>query len=148
MRISTFRGEQGYEQMCDDILTTKTEMFEYANVDALLKVIGPYVAKDYLPRKHKLQIRTKFLYVDTLFARQFIQKNYVEKKGAAPMEAIFMDPREFTIDTFYVIYDDKLAIFAPQTLDGVIIQDKAIANSLRPFFFFMWNRAGKPVRNF
>jgi hypothetical protein len=63
------------------------------------------------------------------------------------MEAIFMDPREFNIDTFYVIYDDKLAIFTPQTLDGVIIQDKAVSDSLRPFFFFMWNRAGKPVRN-
>ena len=69
------------------------------------------------------------------------------KQSAAPMEARFVGPEEFSMETFFVIYAEKLAIFTPSTLDGVIIQDRAIADSLRPFFNFVWERAGEGVSN-
>jgi hypothetical protein len=147
LEVSTFKGEKGYEEICEDVLTARTEVLEYANIDQLNNVIGPYIAKNYLPRKHELQIHTKFLYVDSPSARAYIKKNYMEQPSAAPMEAKFIDPKEFSLDAFFVIYDDKLTILTPSTLDGVIIQDKATSDSLRPFFQFVWNRAGTALTN-
>ncbi|MDD4627989.1 MAG: hypothetical protein PHE68_01180 [Candidatus Peribacteraceae bacterium] len=147
LQVLTFHGEKGYEQMCEDILTTKTETLEYANIDALNAVIGPYIAAGYLPAKFKLQIRTKFLYLDTPNSRQYIQQSYMDAPDASPMEVKFVPPEEFPIDTFFVIYDDKLAIFTPSTMDGVIIQDKAINAAMRPFFSFVWSRAGTALSN-
>lgn len=146
MNISVFYGEEGYEEMCEDVLRSNSPMLEYANIDALNAVIGPYIAQDYLPRKHKLQISTKFLYIDTPSARSYIQKSYM-KKGAAPMEAKFINPKMFPMDSFYVIYANKLMIFTPSTMDGVIIEDKAVADSFRPFFRFVWERAGEMTTN-
>jgi hypothetical protein len=148
LRTRTFKGVQGYEEICEDVLGAKTEILEYANIDLLNKVLGDYILKDYLPRKHALQLKTKFLYVDSPNAREYIRKNYVECDGAAPMEAKFIDPTEFALDAFFVIYDNKLTILTPSTLDGVIIEDESISSSLRPFFHFVWDRAGDSMKNF
>ena len=147
MTVTTFTGEEGYEQMCEDILQENADMLEYANIDALNATIGPYIATDYLPRKHKQKIRTKFLFIDSPSARSYIENSYMHE-GAAPMEVKFMKPDVFSMDTFFVIYADKLAIFTPQTLDGVIIQDAAIADALRPFFNVVWAGAGEARKNF
>lgn len=147
LQVSTFQGEKGYEQMCEDILTTQTETMEYANIDALNAVIGPYIASDYLPKKFERRIHTKFLYIDAPGARRYIQERYLDDPASSPMEAKFVPPEEFPMDSFFVIYDDKLAIFTPTTMDGLIIRDKAVTAAMRPFFSFVWNRAGKAVTN-
>lgn len=147
MQITTFRGENGLERICEDVLRTGAEMLEYANIDLLNAVIGPYIAKDYLPRKHKLGIPTKFLLVDTPGAHDYIRECYMRPVKAAPMEAKFIDPSVFALDAFFVIYGEKLAILTPSTLEGAIIEDRAIADSLRPFFHFVWNGAGAYVTN-
>ena len=147
MEVTTYQGEEGYVQICEDVLATKAEMLEYANLDALMKVIGPYVAADYLPRKHKLQIPSKFLFVDSDSARAYVQGQYMSVPNAAPTEAKFIDPAEFPLDAFFVIYADKLAIMTPETMDAVIIRDQVITDALRPFFFFVWKRAGNSMSN-
>ncbi|MEI8229585.1 MAG: helix-turn-helix domain-containing protein [Candidatus Peregrinibacteria bacterium] len=147
IQIRSFHGEKGYEQICLDVLTSKTETLEYANIEALMSVIGPYVASDYLPTKYRLQLSTKFLYLDTPGAHQYIQKAYLDPPEASPMEAKFIPSDEFQLDSFFVIYDDKLAILTPSTMDGVIIQDKGMYEALRSFFYFVWGRAGEAVGN-
>jgi sugar-specific transcriptional regulator TrmB len=147
MEIRTFQGESGYEEMCDDILTSKTEILEYANLDQLNAVIGPYIAADYLPTKHRLKIPAKFLYVDTPGARDYVRKNYIENKNAAPLQAKFVDPSFFAIDAYLVLYNQKVAVFTPKNLQGVIIRDEAITHALRVFWTFVWDRAGKVITN-
>lgn len=147
LQISLFQGEKGYEQMCEDILTSRTETLEYANIDALNRVIGPYIASDYLPKKFERKLKTKFLYIDSPGARKYIQTKYLDDPHSSPMEAKFVPPEEFPMDSFFVIYDDKLAIFTPATMDGVIVRDKAVTAAMRPFFTFVWNRAGRAIRN-
>lgn len=147
LQVHTFQGEKGYEQMCEDILTSKTETLEYANIDALNAVIAPYIASEYLPKKFARRLATKFLYIDTPSARQYIQSRYLDDPHSSPMEAKFVSPEEFPMDSFFVIYDDKLAIFTPATMDGLIIRDKAITAAMRPFFSFVWSRAGTELSN-
>ncbi len=146
MKVSTFKGERGFEEMCEDVLRENAPMLEYANIDALTTAIGPYIAHDYLPRKHKQRVPTQFLFLDTPGARAYIQKNYMHQK-AAPMEVKFILRSEFPIDTMFVIYADKLSILAPSTLDGVIIQDRLIADAMRPFFLTVWKHAGPLLSN-
>lgn len=147
LQIETFHGVPGYVRMCENILTSKTETLEYADIDALNAVIGPYVFSDYLPIKYQRKIPTKFLYIDTPASRTYIRKAYLERPEASPAEAKFVSREEFPMDSFFVIYDQKLAIFTPSTMDGVIIHDRAIYASLRPFFFSVWARAGEAVTN-
>jgi hypothetical protein len=147
LQVSTFRGEKGYEQMCEDILTSKAETLEYANIDALNAVIGPYIASGYLPKKFERGLPTKFLYIDTPNARNYVRSRYLDDPHSSPMEAKFVPVEEFPMDSFFVIYDDKLAIFTPATMDGLIIRDKAVTAAMRPFFSFVWNRAGAALSN-
>lgn len=147
LQVSLFQGEKGYEQMCEDILTSKTETLEYANIDALNAVIGPYIAADYLPKKFALKLKTKFLYIDSPGARNYIQTRYLDDPASSPMEAKFVSSKEFPMDSFFVIYDDKLAIFTPATMDGVVVRDKAVTAAMRPFFTFVWARAGEAITN-
>lgn len=149
MQITTYQGERGYEQMCNDILNAGVKKtLEYASIDALNKVIGPYVLQDYLPRKRKLQIHTQFLYVDTPYAREYIQKEYINHPNASPADVKFIAQDEFAMDSFFVIYADKLAIFTPSTMDGVIMQDQAIVEAMLPFYNFVWQRAGDVLSNY
>lgn len=148
MKITTFRGEQGYIEICEDILRTRGDMYEYADIDALNKVIGPYIAKDYLPRKHKLKIKTKFLYKDSPSAREYIEKNYMKHPNAAPMEAKFIDPKIFKLNAYFTVYGNKLTILTPETLDGMILHDKATVETFLPFYNFVWERAGKGIKNY
>lgn len=148
MKITTYEGEKGYVAMCNDILDSGTRFtLEYANIDALNEIIEPYVLKDYLPRKRRLKIHTQFLYVDTPYARRYIQKEYIDYAAPAPAEVKFISQEEFPMESFYVIYDNKVMIFTPSTVQGVLIEDATIANSLRPFFKFVWQRAGEAVTN-
>lgn len=147
LEVRTFHGVKGYVQICEDILSSKTETLEYANIEALNAVIGPYVFAEYLPIKYNRQIPTKFLYIDTPGSREYIRKAYLERPGSSPAEAKFVPTEEFPMDSFFVIYDDKLAIFTPSTMDGVIIHDRAIYQAMKPFFSFVWSRAGEAVTN-
>jgi len=146
LQIRTFQGEKGYEQMCEDVLETKAPMLEYANIDLLNKVIGKYIAADFLPRKHILGIPTKFLLVDSPASRKYIQTNYMHTQ-AAPMEAKFVKKAVFPTDALIIIYGHKISILAPKTMDGVIIEDQSVADALRPFFYFAWAQAGDGIRN-
>lgn len=148
MQIRTFQGEKGYEEICEDVLRTRGDMYEYADIDALNKVIGPYLAQDYLPRKHKLKIKTKFLLKDSKTAREYIKKNYLDYPDPAPMEAKFIDPKVFKLDAYFTVYGDKLTILTPETLSGMILHDKSSIQTFLPFYNFVWERAGKAVKNF
>lgn len=147
LRVRTFEGAKGYEQMCEDVLETNQPMLEYANIEALRNVIDPYIASDYLPRKHKLQIPSKFLYVDSPAAREYVQQQYLDVPNASPVEAKFIDPTEFEMDAFFVIYGNKLSILTFSTMEGVIIEDAGTAAALKPFFHFVWHRAGDVLTN-
>ncbi len=146
LEVLTFQGEEGYRRICEDVLLSKTEILEYANIDLLTKAIGGYIQTNYLPTKHKLGLKAKFLFVDTPGARRYIQDNYMHPHRA-PMEAKFIDHKVFDIDTYLVIYDEKVALLTPSNMHAVIIKDKAVSDSLRPFFFFLWERAGEALSN-
>ena len=147
LQVHTFQGEKGYEEMCGEILNSKTETLEYANIDALNAVIGPYIALDYLPKKFERRLVTKFLYIDTPSAREYIQTRYIDNKNSSPMEAKFVSAKTFPMDSFFVIFDDKLAIFTPGTMDGLIIRDRDVSAAMRPFFSFVWDRSGEAITN-
>ena len=146
LEVLTFQGEEGYRRICDDVLQSTTEILEYANIDHLTKAIGGYLQSDYLPTKHKLKLKTKFLFVDTAGARKYIKENYMQP-NRAPMEVKFIDSKVFNIDTYLVIYGEKVALLTPSNMNAVIIKDKAVSDSLRPFFNFVWDRAGEALSN-
>ena len=148
MQIRTFQGEKGYVEICEDVLRTKGDMYEYADIDALNKVIGPYLAQDYLPRKHKLKIKTKFLLKDSPAARDYIEKNYMKHPDPAPMEAKFIDPQLFNLDAYFTVYGNKLTILTPESLSGMILHDEATVRTFLPFYNFVWQRAGKAICNY
>ncbi len=148
LEVYTLHGEEGLIFLCEDVLTCEEEVLEYANIELLTRVIGPYLLKDYLPKKHKLQRRTKFLFVRTPAARQYIEQNYIRMPHAAPMQAKFIDRTDFNIDANLVIYGEKIALFTPSNMQAVIIKDRAMSDSLRPFFNFVWERAGKELSNY
>ncbi|MCI5064548.1 helix-turn-helix domain-containing protein [bacterium] len=147
LQVRTFQGAKGFEQMATDALSAQTELLEFANIDNLYSVIGEFIEEGYLPVKYTRKVETKFLFVETPFAHEYIQKRYMDPPEAAPMEARFVDHSSFPIDSFFAIYDEKLSILSPSTQDGIIIEDSQVVAALRPFFYFVWNATPSTYRN-
>ncbi len=142
-----FHGVEGYKQMCEDVLDEQKPMLEFADIALLEKALGSYLHSDFLPRKHKLGIPTDFLLVDSPQARRYIEKNYM-KSEASPMRAKFIDQKKFPLDALFVLYGDKVSILSPKTLDGIIVRDASICETLKPFFHFVWESSSEEVSNY
>lgn len=148
--VKILRGEEGFMFIGDDILSSKTEYLEYGNNNAYAEVCGDYLFQSFLPRKHKIQLKTKFLYPDTPECRRYIKQNYLDKNGAAPMEVKFIPIHQLPADdTLISIYDQKVGFLKPSTMTTVIIKDSQVSAALRAFFNLFWeNFESKALRNY
>ena len=148
LEVKLLQGEEGFKFIADDVLTSKTEYLEYANIDALQKVFGQYLFGNFLPRKHAIKLKTKFLYPDTPASHRYIEQNYLENPAAAPMEVKFIPKLQFPFDdSLIAMYDDKIGLMKMSTMSTIIIKDKEVSSALRNLFYLFWEHSGSKLIN-
>ena len=141
-----YEGEEGLENWASDALETKGELLEWTKIESFSKPFKNYLERHYYPTKFKRQIPTRFIFLDTPEAREYVKKRYMNEK-ASPMKARFIDPKQFETPGFMVIFNDRVSVALPKELRAVTVVDSLIANTQRSIFEFGWLHAKDEMQN-
>jgi hypothetical protein len=135
--VQVFEGKEGVEKVLNDSLTSKTIIYTYADIEAIVGNIDA-INKRYASRRDKLGIDKKAILLDSPFSQDYM-KNYhrvvtdiklVSVKDAPPFQSALE------------IYDGKVAYitFAPEKMIGVIIHDPYLYALHKYMFEALWER--------
>lgn len=145
--ISTYEGYEAMKSYTSDVLTCEDEILEWTRIENYTSRFTKYLNEIYFPRKKKLQIPTRFLFIDTPKARKFIQERYLDDPTSSPMKARFVDQATFDIEGFVVIYNNKYSINIPSKMRAIVIEDDVIADTQRKLFELAWQCARDEIQN-
>lgn len=131
-----YEGEEGIEQVLNDSLESKTEIYTYADVEAVtsnLKAINARYAKE----RDKRGLKKKVIVADTEFNRRFFM-DY----DKTITEIRYMNKDFYQFKTGMQIYDGKIS-YQVLELDrklGIIIHDPNIYQMHKLLFEFIWSK--------
>lgn len=133
--VRFFEGRDGIKQVLDDSLTSKTEIYTYADVEAIDRYI-PDINRDYVAAREQLQLKKKGIAFDTPETRYFLEGYHT---GITDMKLIKWHAVPFK--TIMQIYNGKISYFTlgENHLIGVIISDPHIYQMHKELFEFVWN---------
>lgn len=135
--IQFFEGEEGVKRVLDDSLTSKTEIYSYADIEAIIKYIEK-INDRYVRQREKLELKKKALLADTPFARKYLSDYH-----RAITDIRLIAAGEFPFQTVMQIYDNKISYItlAPERMLGIIISDSHIYEMHRQVFEYAWEKA-------
>lgn len=134
-KVRYFEGRRGVEQAREDTLENNPEkrLYEITGIDAVYTKLDPKFVKYYTEKRARMGIKSFYLAPKTqgaLKARED-DKKYLR-------EVTFL-PAELSFDTEISIYGDRVGIFSyvPETPIALIIEDTAIAQTMKKIFEYM-----------
>jgi len=135
--IQFFEGLGGVKKVLDDSLTSKTEIYSYADIEAIVKYIDT-INTAYAAKREKLGIKKRGIFLDTPFARKYLADYH-----AAVTETRFIHYDAPPFQTIMQIYDGKISYITlqPQKMIGVIIADQHIYEMHKYLFEYLWGTA-------
>lgn len=142
-----YEGEEGLKNWATDALETKGELLEWTKIESFTKRFDNYLSTFYFPQKCKLQIPSRFIFLDTPAARAYITTRYIDNPNAPPMKARFISQELFDTEGFMVIFNNRFSIALPKEMRAVTVEDETIANAQRKIWEFGWLHAKDEVQN-
>ncbi len=128
-----YEGKEGIKSIHDDIIRTKKETLVMGRADIIQEYLGPYFER-YLKLRVKNKIKAKVVTEVSAFAKK------IAKKDKKELRQTRLNPILNKTNTTLYIYGNKIAIMTyEKEVFGVIIKDKAIANSQKVMFEALWN---------
>ncbi len=137
-KVRFFEGKSGLEEMQEDMLYSREPiMYGFYCLDFVYDVF-PNIYKNYSQRRVKTGIRTKIIYT-----RKSGQM-YFEDDSDRLRERRFVPYDNFPFQSDVTIYGKKVAIASlKDSLSGIIISNKKIAESFKLLFELAWQGAKK-----
>ncbi len=147
--VKFYRGMEGVRKVLFDTLNSKTELKDFANIDAMFKTIKP-VNDEYVKEREKLVASTKphltkrSLLVDTPFARQVYESGDYSSLSHKGYKWITSDKYFFSIEMN--IYDGKVSYltYVENDLVGVIIENDYIHQMHNAMWDLIWDTLPEP----
>ncbi|MFH0820206.1 MAG: helix-turn-helix domain-containing protein [Candidatus Peregrinibacteria bacterium] len=137
-RVRFYEGVEGVKRVYEDTLVEKKPIDSFENVGDMAPEVHDYLMNEYVPRRVE----------NGIFARIIAPKNPANKKFREKDKTNLRDTRFAALKTFPVeielnIYGNKTAFFSYKTEEmfAVIIESRAIANSMRAIFESCWKVA-------
>lgn len=129
-QMSVFKGKEGLIQIMEDTLTVKDKMLLcWSNVELCVYDLLRDYYPTYISKKISGGVCLKGVFAYDKMAVRF------KKRGVEELREVYLIPKDkYLIENEINIYDDKVAIIAPQDQVGVIIQNAHIANTQRSIF--------------
>lgn len=128
-QMSVFEGREGIIQIMEDTLDAKEPLHCWADITLASNTILEDYYPSYIKKKNKNKVFVKGIFCYDPIALDF------KKKGKEELREVYLIPKEkFPFKNEINIYDDKVAIISHQDLVGVIIQNKAIADTQKAIF--------------
>lgn len=137
--VLVYEGREGVERVINDSLSSKTEIYTYADIESVTKYIDA-INKKYVAKRDRLGIHKKALLLDTPFARKYMQDYHRLVTDVRLVGLQDVPPFQSIME----IYDGKIAYatFAPERMTGVIIEDPYLYAMHKYLFECLWERAG------
>lgn len=137
MQLKKIRGKKGLKEIFDMTLKCKDKKFYTLLQDKpLIYFLEEKYAEDYMNERVKKAISLKSL----RFKRQKITEEK-EKEYKKLKKQVRNAPKNISISESVIIFDDKVASFNIDNMQGVIIIDKMHAESSKSFFEYLWTQA-------
>lgn len=132
--VQFFEGIDGMKKVLEDSLSAQTEIYSYADIEAIQKYI-PDVNADYVKKREKFNIKKKAILLDTPFARNFVKDYY-----KIVTDIKFIDTKTTPFHTIMQIYDNKVSYItlSEKEMIGIIIEDKHIYTMHKDLFEYTW----------
>jgi sugar-specific transcriptional regulator TrmB len=135
--VQFFEGKEGIKRVLEDSLTSRTEIYSYADIDAINKYIND-LNMDYVAKREKLKLKKKGIFLDTPETRRLlagyhtdITESRVIKHSGTPFATVMQ------------IYDNKISYITltRERMIGVIVEDPLIYHMHLYLFEYMWSTA-------
>lgn len=135
--VQFFEGMEGMKKVLEDSLSAQTEIYSYADIEAIQKYI-PDINADYVKKREKFNIKKKAILLDTPFSRNFVKDYYKDVTDIR-----FINTQTTPFNTIVQIYDNKVSYItlSEKEMIGVIIEDKHIYTMHRDLFEYNWKSA-------
>jgi sugar-specific transcriptional regulator TrmB len=136
--VSYYEGIDGIKKVLFDALTSKTEIYAFADLPSVKDQIAEMTA-EFSKKRAALKIKKKGIAIDSPEARQFLKNHYPE---VTKTKYVRMDQLP-SFDTVMQIYDQKVSYitYRENRFIGVIIEDPSISAMHKYYFEFMWKYA-------
>lgn len=139
--IQVFEGTEDIKKLYTDTLSAKGEVVIYNSIMRYRDDVLDWIVKEFVPRRIKLKIKV----------RAIVCADEAGRLHMAPGKEFFRETRFVPLVRFpfrieVMIYNDKISFFTcekggPQV--GIIIKNKAIAETQKSLFNLAWEGAGK-----
>lgn len=138
--IRFYEGLEGVKKVLADTLTSRTEIYSYADIEAIVKYIAT-INHDYVAKREKLNIKKKGLFLDSPKTRQLLAGYH-----ASITESRIIQHGGIPFSTIMQIYDDKISYItlSPNKIISAIISDPLIYAMHKYLFEYAWTTA-KPI---
>ncbi len=137
-RMRYYEGLEGTKRVYEDTLMENETIYSFENVEHMAPAIREYLFYSYLPRRVEKGI---FAHVitpknpDNMKFRATDRKNHRQTK--------FIKNMNFPMEIELNVYGEKTAFFSfkEEEMFGVILESRAIANSMKAIFNLCWKIA-------
>jgi len=139
--VRFYEGLEGIKQVLDDTLINNASkrIDTFSDVAGYAKYLREWNANSYAPRRKRLNIVERVIIPDNPGALKYME-NYT---GSDVTRVAFIDHKTWPFATEVNIYDGKVSFvtFSEQAHIGVIVDNRAIFDTLSSIFSFAWSMA-------
>lgn len=145
-RVHFYRGKEAVRRVLFDTLSSKTELKDYANIDAMFKHVRE-INDEYVAEREKTDITKRSLLLDTPFARQIYEKGDYSSKSHKGYKWINSELYPFTLEMN--IYDGKVSYitYVEHNFVGVIIENDQIYEMHNSMWNLIWDVLPSPGKD-
>jgi len=143
--VKFYQGKEAARTVLFDTLSSKTELKDFANIDAMFRHIED-INNEYVAEREKTSIVKRSLILDTPFARQVYEGGKYSSKSHRGYKWIDRNLYPFTLEMN--IYDGKVSYltYVENDFVGVIIENEHIYQMHDSVWNLLWDTLPKPKR--
>ncbi len=136
--VEFYEGIDGVKKVIWDTLTSKTDIYTFADLEKIDQYIKEINA-EYAKKRNLLSVQKKIIFPDSTYTRQKLPRYETDNLDIR----LLNDNPNF--NTIVEIYDNKVSFIAlsSSSMIGVIIQDKNIYETQKMLFEDTWKNAKK-----
>lgn len=136
--VKFYQGKDGVRKVLFDTLTSKTELKDYANIDAMFQH-AQEMNNEYVAEREKTTIKKRSLLLDTPFAHKVYESGKYSPKSHVGYKWIKSELYPFSLEMN--IYDGKISYitYVENDFVGVIIENEHIYRMHDSMWNLVWD---------
>lgn len=134
--IRFYEGEEGLKTILNEVINEKRNFDAITSIEDAFRLLGGDF-KDFIEERQKHFLRVRLL------TGKSKDSEDLRKRDSEELRETRFVPSEYNFKTANWIFGDKVALLSLQKEHpmGIVIEDKALADTFRMYFEFLWENA-------